>query len=496
VLYGALTGTVRDSSGAALPAASIRITHQETNLARETVANESGLYTFQSVLPGPHTLAASLAGFKEHVQTGVLVMAAEITRVELTLEIGPLVDTVTVRSDALLLQTDKADVRFQLRGAEIADLPLNVYRNYQRVLELFPGATAARFTNAVTDSPERALPRHFNGTNRNNNSTRLDGATTTNVWLPHLTAYVPPPETIDSVTISTSSFDAELGLAGGAAITVITRSGTNQLHGSAFGLYDDEDLRAKNFFFSSQPKPESARTSAGATLGGPLSKDRWFFFGGYEGTFERLGFSRRTTLASEQLRRGDFSHVTQIIYDPRTGNPDGTERRPFPDNRIPPDGVHPVAQRWLALIPASNEPGDVNNFARAGTQRLDRHNYDLKISVNRRSGQQLWGKYSRMDARVVGESILGQAGGSCLCDGLVGTGWTRAWERRAWTSRSSDRTSSDASASISSAFQERTGQIHGRVACRSSRLPASRCWEPWAPCHSFATIAVGRDRQT
>src|SRR5205085_688868 len=164
-------------------------------------------------------------------ETGVRVTANTVSRSDVTLQIGSVSEQVTVEASAALLQTDKADVHTELSAQTIQNLPMSNYRNYQSLIDLVPGSTPAAFQNANTDTPARALSTNINGTNRNNNSTRLDGAVNVFVWLPHHTVYVPPAETIADVNIATNNFDADQGMAGGAAITVTTKSGTNQIHG-------------------------------------------------------------------------------------------------------------------------------------------------------------------------------------------------------------------------------------------------------------------------
>ena len=149
----------------------------------------------------------------------------------MALEVGTVSETVTVASEAQLLQTDKADVSTELKSAELTAMPLNRFRNYQALMNLVPGTTPMAFGNAETDTPARSLATNVNGQANTNNSTRTDGATNMNIWLPNHNMYISPAETIDTVNISTSSFDAEQGMAGGAAVTVITKSGTNQFRG-------------------------------------------------------------------------------------------------------------------------------------------------------------------------------------------------------------------------------------------------------------------------
>ena len=150
-------------------------------------------------------------------------------------------------SDTTLLQTEKADLSTELGSKEVVNLPLNQFRNYQALLNLSPGATPAQFQNAEIDTPGRALRTSVNGMQRNSNAFRIDGAVSVNIWLPHHVGYVNSAETIDTVNISTNNFDADQGMAAGAAVTVVTKSGTNELHGSAFFLRTQDEFNANTF---------------------------------------------------------------------------------------------------------------------------------------------------------------------------------------------------------------------------------------------------------
>src|SRR4029453_16906370 len=164
--------------------------------------------------PGTYDLKVSLQGFREYVKTGVAVSAGNQSRVEVSLEVGQLSETVTVASPVELLQTNKADTHTELKAKELVSMPLPAYRNYQSLINLVPGATPAIEQNSLTDTPGRSLRTFVNGANPNNNATKSDGATNVNLWLPHHVMYVAPAETIDTVNVSTSNFDAETGMAG------------------------------------------------------------------------------------------------------------------------------------------------------------------------------------------------------------------------------------------------------------------------------------------
>ncbi len=308
VLYGSVIGVVKDAQGASIPGATVTATNSATGLTRDAVTGDDGGYNLPNVLPGSYDVKVSLQGFKEAVKTGVPVTAGTVSRVEISLEVGTLTETVTVASAVQLLQTDKADVHTELKAKEIINLPLNQYRNYQTLINLVPGATPAAFQNDQTDTPARSLRTFVNGTNPNSNNTRLDGASSVNIWLPHHAGYVAPAETIDTVNISTNNFDAGQGMAGGAAITLVTKSGTNEFKGSAFYFRNQDEFNARHFF--DPTKLDSSISIGGGTIGGPVKKNRLFFFGSYEGNYERTSRFDIYTVPTAKMRAGDFSEVT------------------------------------------------------------------------------------------------------------------------------------------------------------------------------------------
>jgi hypothetical protein len=418
VIYGSMVGNVSDTSAAAVPGAAVTAIHEQTNLARETTTGGQGGYSFQNLQEGTYTVRVSLQGFKEFVEENVPVTPNRTSRVDITLEVGALSETITVQSERTLLQTDAGDLQAVIESEEITALPMGNYRNYQTLLNLVPGTTPGRFQNAITDTPERSLSNNINGTNRNNNNAKLDGATNIFVWLPHHAAYVAPAETVDTVNVSTASFDAEQGMSGGAAISVMTKSGTNEFRGSGTYLFENQNLRARNFFNSGE-KPDSKRQIGAVTLGGPIIKDKLFFFGGWEGHYLTGQTTRTGTLATAAMRAGDFSGFDTVIYDPLTGNPDGTGRQPFPGNIIPADRIHPASQLINDRTPLPNRAGTTSNHNDTGPFTMDRNNYDFKVNWNVSNSLMIWGKYSHMDAFVNSEMWLGNPDQG----GIGGSGW-------------------------------------------------------------------------
>ena len=450
VLFGSVSGTITDPSGAGMPKAHVTLINKATSVQKEAETDESGHYTITDVPPGNYDLKVTASGFKPLTQTNLTVTANAVMNGDAKLQVGAISEQVTVEASTVTLQTEKTDVHTELMSKAILDMPLNQYRNYQTLINLVPGATPGVFQNAIADTPERALSTNINGTNRNNNNTRVDGATDVFVWLPHHTVYVPPAETIQEVNISTNNFDPEQGMTGGAAITVITKSGTNQFHGVLFEYHEDQALRARQFFetaASSPRKGKSILNDLGGTFGGPVKKDKLFFFGSYDGTFERDNRQVSTgplpgiqTVPTAALRVGDFSGTSTKIYDPATGGGNPATRTQFVassnpsspafnsactnalgcPNMIPTARLSTISQQILALVPPPNLPGDTANYFKSATQRLTRNNFDGKVDWNRTSSHIIFVKYSAMKSVFHGEPNLGKAIGDCACDGGLG----------------------------------------------------------------------------
>ncbi len=422
VLYGSLVGTVEDPSGSVVPNAAITLTNSQTGVTREATSDAQGRFSIPNVLPGRHDLKVAATGFRQASVTGVEVTINTITRRDVRLEVGTAVETVTVQASTITLQTDKSDVRAEINQTAMINLPLPGYRNYQSLINLVPGATPAGFQNAVVDTPARALTTNINGTARNNNNTLVDGAVNIFIWLPHHTVYVQPVESIDNVNITTGSFDAEQGMAGGAAITVATKSGTNQVHGSGFWFHDNQRLHSGPYFRAQTfRKPVSIFNQGGGTVGGPVRRDKLFYFFSFERTWERSGNSSNSAVAPAEFRDGDFSRWSgySLVYDPLSST-DPRQRRPFPGNIVPKARFHPVFDSIQRRLPLRNQvsptdPNDLQGTYRAsGTLKLDRNNYDVKMNWNPTARMVVWGKYSRMDSPVAGHYVFGELGGPAL----------------------------------------------------------------------------------
>jgi hypothetical protein len=424
VLYGSIVGNVTDSTGAAVPGATVTIEQTETRLKREQVSDAAGGYQFTAVPSGTYAISVTMSGFRTFGRQGVPVTLNSTARVDARLDVGDLSETVSVSAETPVLQTDRAEVRSELNARQLTELPVPIGRNYQQLFKTLPGFTPPADAHSVPSNPSRALVFNVNGASQSSNNTRIDGVSTTNIWLPHVAAYVPALESLETVNVVTNSFDAEQGLAGGSAINVQIKSGTNQMKGSAFEYYTNEQMRAHNFFTpAGTPKGDWAYHQFGATMGGPVLRDKLFYFGSYEGTRDKQNATRTISVPSEALRRGDLSASANPIYDPMTGTATGAGRTPFPGNIIPQDRIDPIAQKIIGLMPVPNLPGETNNYFVAAPFEFNRWTLDTKVNWNATSKLNIFGRYSHLDFWTFNQAVYGDVlQGVPIAGGNPGTG--------------------------------------------------------------------------
>jgi hypothetical protein len=426
VLYGSIVGTVRDSTGGVLPGATVTITHQETKATRETVSDGTGAYRFPNLQAGTYNVVVRMAGFQSFTRNDVPVTLNSVSRVEAALGVSQLQESVTVSAERAVLQTDRAEVREELRARELQDLPVPVGRNYQELFVTLPGFTPPADAHSIPSNPSRALTFNVNGASNQGNNTRIDGVSSTNVWLPHVVAYVPALESIETVNVVTNNFDAEQGLAGGAAISVQIKSGTNHLRGSAFGYHFNEKMRAKNYFTpAGTDEGKWLDNQFGGTLGGPVRQNKLFYFVSYEGTRQDRQVPRTLSVPTQAVRNGNFNATGTTVYDPFTGNPDGTGRTPFPGNVIPQSRISEVAKKLIAHWPLPNLPGEMNNYFIQPRFLFNRWTVDSKVNWNATTRLQIFGRYSQLDFDQNSETVFGPQlqGDDATGGGNPGVGW-------------------------------------------------------------------------
>jgi hypothetical protein len=344
-------------------------------------------------------------------------------RTDVKLEVGSMEQTVTVTGEAPMLQTDRAETRENVTSVELENLPVPLGRNYQQLYRTLPGVAPPFNSHSIPTNPSRSLEFHVNGTSDDQNNTRIDGVSSTTVQLPHIVSYIPALESIEEVNVVTSSFDAEQGLAGGATINVQIKSGTNAVHGSAFEYHSDQHLKAwpQDSGPGQSNKPKLIYNQFGGTIGGPIKKDKLFYFLSYEGSSDHRYVSRKVTVPTDAMKAGDFSQFLAdgfIIYNPYTdasgttlaapdqrtpmtapGDPRcDTVTNPTCANIIPASLLNTpsalIAQKINALWPEPNLPGLKNNYFATGAFRFDRHTLDTKVNWNISQKFNVFGRFS------------------------------------------------------------------------------------------------------
>jgi outer membrane receptor protein involved in Fe transport len=407
---GTLLGNITDEAGLAIPGATVTITEINTNITSTAVTNESGYYIFSNLKDGVYKVAAELQGFKRTVREGIEVQVNTTVRVDLKLAVGVVEESITVVGSTPLLQTDRADTGRMIESIHLQEVPLGFNRNFQGMLITVPGATRPFRPHSEFFNAQDSLSTNVNGQSRLANSVQLEGIDN-NHKTGLLTVLIPSAEAIETVSISTSMYDAEFGRAGGAITNVTLKSGTNELKGSVFAFGNTEATMAPGYF--SHAKPDTEYLQAGFTLGGPIRQNKLFFFGDYQHTLDNAGRTTRATIPPMAFRNGDFSGAPTIIYDPATGNPDGTGRTPFPGNIIPADRISPITRAILAGIPAPNLNAALGqiNYQAPYVREKTTEAFDTKINYQITQSDQLSGRFSFQRPDIVDPAVFGEFGG-------------------------------------------------------------------------------------
>jgi outer membrane receptor protein involved in Fe transport len=415
-VYGSIGGTVRDSSGAVLPGVTVTI----TSLARQTtdtvVTNDSGLFVKDRLLPGEYRVQAELSGFKAAVVPRVDVRLDAQTPVEFVLQVGELSEEVTVTGGATLLTSDRADVSTRFDSRQITDLPV-LDRNFTKFLLLTPGTQQLQWQHAASENPQGSTQTMVNGQHFSGTGYQLDGTENRDPIL-GIIVINPTLESIGETKITSQNYDAEFGQATAGVVSVQTRSGTNDVRGSLFEFYQSDRFQARNPFtqFQADPLtgrfiPETSRHQFGGSIGGPIARNQWFFFGDYQGTRATQGGSRLLSVPTAAARGGDLSAYGVNIYDPLTG-------QPFPGNVIPPGRLSPQAQALLALIPMPNatgrDGGTQDNYVASASETFDENSFNVRVDGRLSDHVNTFLRYSLGDFYRNGPTAFGRGGGQEL----------------------------------------------------------------------------------
>ncbi|MBS1828430.1 MAG: TonB-dependent receptor [Acidobacteria bacterium] len=416
VLYGSIVGDVTDSTSAAIPSAQIKVLSAATGQQWELTTGSEGSYTINTLPPGLYRVTVTAAGFKSANRTDVTVTTNSTVRVSFQLEVGQVSESIEVSARGSTLKTDTMDVRSEIAATDLQNIPVPVTRNFQTLLVTVPGIAPPRDAHSISANPSRSLQLNANGTTAQSTAIRIDGATAWNSWLPHVGGYVPALEAIQAVNVQSSSYEAELGYAGGAAVNVTIKSGTNQVHGSAFEYHSNQHLKARPYFLApTQGKNKRILNQFGGTVGGPIVKNRVFFFASYEGTPDRQSSFQTVVTPTVAMKQGNMSASALPIFDPLTGAANGSGRTPFSGNILPAARISPITKKLVDLTPNPNylntEALGTNYFAN-GSFLYDRHVLDTKFNVQATDRLNLAARVSYLDWNFDNPPLFGALGGT------------------------------------------------------------------------------------
>ena len=431
-LYGSLTGNITDGTGAAIPRAKVEVLNMGTSLVKTDLTDERGVYLFSDLLPGTYKITISAPAFGSRVKEGAVISLNTVLRVDATLTVSQVVESINVSASVVTLQTDRADINNQIQSTQITDLPLinSQGRNFQELYKVLPGFTPPVEAHSDSGNPQRSMVTQANGMPQSSNNTKLDGATISHPWLPRLVAYLPPVEAVETVNIVSNSFDAEQGMAGGAAMNVTIKIGHQRVSRRRLGVPHQQRSEGPQLFLlplllhrRSQPRSEECAEPVRRHVRRPDQEEQAVLL-------RRLGAHHappgriRACARCPQLpcAQGDFNGTGTTVYDPNTGAADGTGRTPFPNNVIPSNRIDPAAAYMTNLIPAPNQSRCYpNNYLAIGDYALTRDNVDFKINYNPTDKLQMFGRYSFSPTLVFDPPSLGAAGGDATNGGQPGT---------------------------------------------------------------------------
>ena len=378
---GSITGLIKDESGAAVPGATISAVNLATNVAYAATSNAVGNYTVTNMPVGVYVVKSALSGFKTSTTKALEIEAKQIARLDFKMSVGSREDTVEVTADGAVLQTESTTVGEVISGTSVQSLPLNG-RNTGQLALLLPGALTPSprgFNNIGSVNMNRPF---VNGNREQTNNFTVDGLDA-NETIDNRVSYQPSPDALAQISVETNNYSADAGNVGGAIVSSIIKSGSNQFRGSAFEFYRNSKFDANTWENnrSLAPKQERKQHIFGATLGGPIQKDKLFFFADYQGSRQDAPGFTTASVAPEAWRRGDLSSVSTIIRDPLTG-------LPFPGNQIPSNRISASARAILNDLknyPLPNRSvagGVTGNFVGETLLAIRAHQGDLRLDWN------------------------------------------------------------------------------------------------------------------
>jgi hypothetical protein len=446
-IYGSISGTVQDSSGALVPNANITVTDMNKGTVKTSKSGDRGVYNFPLLIPDSYTVKVEVKGFQNQVSQSIQVSADTGSRIDFQLKAGSDTETVNVTAQAPTLTVDRADVSTLLDARTVENTP-NLLRNVTSLVLLAPGTTASTFSNANAEDPQRSIPIAANGQSPFSSGFILDGANDKDSFIGEAVVN-PPLDSIQEVKFINQDYDAEFGAAIAGVTVMQTKSGSNSFHGSLYDFRHSDAQQARDPFTQypgnnpvGPDVPHTLSNIFGATIGGPIIKDRLFFFADYQGTRQKIGSSFTETVPTALVHSTctgtgtgncDLSEYLNVqsgvpqnqAYDPAQGvlNSDGANtgvgRTAFANNQIPNSRLSAPSVNLLKIIPLPSRPGISNNFVASGFGVYNFNQYDARVDYQLMTNLHLFGRYGYLGSNQASPASLGQAGG----EGFGAGGW-------------------------------------------------------------------------
>lgn len=404
-----ITGLVTDASGARVPQAAVTAKNLATGIENRTTTNSAGNFTIPQLSPGNYSVTVSKSGFNSIVRSPIKLDIAQIARIDFSLQVGHVTQNVTVSASTPLLQTQNAATGQVIGSTQVVNLPLNG-RDFLQLATLTPGAIASGAGFFLNNNTIRV-----NGMRASNTIYSIDGVNSTDQTFSGVTM-LPPPDAIQEFKVQTNTLDAKYGL-GGAVVNVELKSGTNQFHGDAYEFLRNDAFDARNFFALS--KAPLRQNQFGFTFGGPIKKNRAFFFGDYEGTRIGRGNTFNSVVPTSAMRQGDFAGVATIT-NPYTG-------QPFPGNEIPSSMISSQTSFFLKFIPTPNTPE--GTYVQSPTESNNTNQFDVRTDYQLRPNDSLRVSYSFQRESDVAPGAFPQNGGltTDVHSQRAGLGWVHSF---------------------------------------------------------------------
>jgi len=422
-----IIGLVTDPSGAAMPGVKILVRNAGTGEERSTVTDSAGDYTFTLLPVGHYSLRAEQSGFKTWNVPDVALAAGDRLRLDANLAVGGVEQSVDVSAQSPALQTDSSTVGTLVNEKGMQDLPLNG-RNFVRLAQLAAGANegepAGMASGNGPDDRRQTSSIRMNGQSSYLNNFMIDGMDDNERFIGSV-IIKPSIDALQEMKVESGIYSAEVGRTAGALVDLILKSGGNAFHGSIFEYFRNEKLDAKNFFAGPGPTPAYKLNQYGGSIGGPIKKDKLFFFGDYEGYNLRQGKTSTSTVPTQAMRNGNFAGIANIFdplsTTPSASSPSGYVRTPFPNNQIPLTAMDPAAVKIMNLYPLPQTNTLVNNYTASPEETQGSQKFDTRIDYTVSTQNTIYGRYSFNQTPTVYPSPLPEVNGIWPSAGTAST---------------------------------------------------------------------------